>query len=264
MDIYNLVRKGEEIATYIAMELHKVGAPVTLLYGSALHEYRNGTGNCVHPYFHEDDFDIGVFKEHFHYVVSLIDEIEERFSWKVDYIKQDLILSFAPPGQGPKTEESKGFQIDVYSFEADPRNGLVSFRWDKVRVASDAFFPLLKHKQVFASETHDSTIPFFYMPFNLPCYLANMYGEDYMTPKKGFKLGNNCLEGVHRGDRFNHPHCNTSLSVSQQCEFDRQMSFANKSYEGQSVADEIFHTRYAGIKKLKIKQTKKAARLPSC
>ena len=79
---FQKVRKAEEIVAYIVTELHKVGAPVTLFAGTALHEYRNGTGNCVHPYLKEDDYDIAVFAEHFHYVVLLIDEIEEKFGWK--------------------------------------------------------------------------------------------------------------------------------------------------------------------------------------
>ena len=81
-------------------ELHKAGgAPVTLLFGTALHEYRNGTGNCVHPYLKEDDFDIGVFSEHFDYVVLLRDEIEAKFGWKLAYFLKwkNKFLSILPP-----------------------------------------------------------------------------------------------------------------------------------------------------------------------
>ena len=99
---YEKVRKAEEIFAYIVTELHKFGAPVTLLFGTALHEYRNGTGNCVQPYFKEDDFDIGVFSQHFHYVVLLIDKIEEKFGWKGHYdrnvkLMKDNFLYFSPP-----------------------------------------------------------------------------------------------------------------------------------------------------------------------
>ena len=113
---YEKVRKGEEISAYIVTELHKVGVPVTLLYGSVLHEYRNGTGNCVQPYFKEDDFDLGVFSHHFHHVVLLMDKVEEKFGWNAHYSGpsglKDNFLYFSPPGQRPK----KGFQVDVYSF----------------------------------------------------------------------------------------------------------------------------------------------------
>jgi len=80
---YTKVRQAEEIVAYIVTKLHKFGAPVTLLYGTALHEYRNGTGNCVQPYFHKDDYDIGVLKEHMHHFIMLLSEIDKRWKWKV-------------------------------------------------------------------------------------------------------------------------------------------------------------------------------------
>ena len=136
------------IADFIVTELHKVNAPVTLLWGSALHEFRNGTGNCVQPNFEDDDIDLGVFKEHFHYVVSLKDEIEEKFSWKVTYRFSDHFLYIMPDGQKVKN----GFQVDVYSFQANhPTKGFVSFHWDKKIVALNALLPLVKHKPVVTS-----------------------------------------------------------------------------------------------------------------
>ena len=64
------------IADFIVTGLYEVNAPVTLLWGSALHKFRNGTGKCVQPTFEDDNIDLDVFKKCFHYVVSLIDEID--------------------------------------------------------------------------------------------------------------------------------------------------------------------------------------------
>jgi len=245
---YNRVRQGEEIASYIVTGLHKVDAPVTLLFGSTLHEYRNGTGTCIHPYFLENDLDMGVFREHFHYVVLLLDEIEKKFQWYVDYIAKDAFISIYPPGQKGKRKNGEGFQIDVYSFAVNqPRIGLVEFVWDDVRVASDAFIPLVKHKQVVSSKKDNvanSSIPYFYMPFNSSCYLENLYGADFMTPKKNFQQKKFNVkpkeEMLGKFDKFDNPRCDRVLSVSQQHELERQMSFANQTYEGNNAADSIF------------------------
>jgi len=199
---YGLVIKGEEVAAYIVTELHKYGVPVTLLFGTALYEYRNGTGNCVQAYFKEDDFDIGVFSKHFHYVVSLIDKIEEKFGWKAGTLND--FIYFHPPGQRPK----KGFQVDVYRFVVDqPRIGLVDFVWDNIRIEKNALLPLEKHKPVVSSNvtvtTNNGSVPFYYMPHNIHCYLANLYGKNFMTPQPGFKV----RDGEEPSEKHNNPPC---------------------------------------------------------
>mmetsp|Transcript_25080 Transcript_25080/g.28086 ORF Transcript_25080/g.28086 Transcript_25080/m.28086 type:complete len:710 (-) Transcript_25080:158-2287(-) len=237
---YEKVRKAEEIFAYIVTELHKFGAPVTLLFGTALHEYRNGTGNCVQPYFKEDDFDIGVFSQHFHYVVLLIDKVEEKFGWKVHYEgkRKDTFLYFSPPKQKLKG----GFQVDVYALKVDkPREGLMDFDWDGIRIEKHALLPLVKHKPVVSSNettaAADGSVPFYYMPYNPHCYLTNLYGETYMTPQRGKKLKRS---RTIKGNNYNSPPCGRELSGPDAVELQRQMSFLNKTYELQSEADLIW------------------------
>ena len=216
------------------------------MFGTALHEYRNGTGNCVQPYFKEDDFDIGVFSHHFHYVVLLIDKIEKKFGWKGLYGNtvskrwKDTFLCFLPPGQKIK----RGFQIDVYALKVDqPREGLIDFSWDKIRVDKNALLPLVRHKPVMSlNETaaaDDASVPYYYMPYNIQCYLTNLYGETYMTPQPGVKV----KHGSDRtGDRFNNPPCGRELSDHDLVELQQQMYFSNKTYELQREADQIWAT----------------------
>ena len=241
---FNKVREGEQIVAFIVTELHKYNVPVTLLFGTALHEYRNGTGNCIHPYFKEDDFDMGVFQEHFHYIVLMIPEIEKRFGWEVQYgchpRWRDNMLVILPPGQTRK----RGFQIDIYGFKANqPRDGLIDFEWDDVRVDSNAFLPLLKYKSVLTSNENatDDSIPHFYMPFNLPCYLANLYGADFMTPKRGFKMKQNVIPCVDHSDRFGNPPCSRWLTVPQKDELGRQLGFLYQHYEFKAIADMFWY-----------------------
>ena len=66
------------------------------------------------------------------------------------------------------------------------------------------------------------------MPFDNTCYLAILYGPDFMTPKKEFKTKK--LVGARRGDRFNHPCCNKKLSCNEIHELEQQLSFSNMSY----------------------------------
>jgi len=244
---FEKVLTGQEIVNYIVTELHKVGVPVALLFGTALHEYRNGTGNCVHPWAKEDDFDIGVLQEHFHYVVLLIGKIEIKFGWKVEYgilpRWENTFLYFHPAGQDLK----EGFQIDVYAIAIDrPRKGLVSFYWDKVRVGMDGMFPLVKHKPLVITSNktmvNGDDTPFFYMPFNAPCYLSNLYGEDFMTPRK-VKLGEVTNAQTAKDDfvdKWGHPDCHRELSEKETIELQRQRSFVKKTYEMQPAADLIW------------------------
>eukprot|EP00957_Ditylum_brightwellii_P010484 794599-Ditylum_brightwellii.AAC.1 len=55
---YTHISKAKHVIAYIVRELDKIGAPVSMMYGTLLHEYRNGTGPCVQPDFRDKDFDI--------------------------------------------------------------------------------------------------------------------------------------------------------------------------------------------------------------
>ena len=260
---------GEEIVNFIVTELHKVGVPVAMIFGTALHEYRNGTGNCVHPYLKEDDFDLGVLKEHFHYVVLLIGEIETKFGWEVVYAEEtrfeNTFLWIKPPNQRAKN----GFQVDIYAMTIDRVNkGYVTFDWDMVQIQTSAMFPLVKHKPI-VSTTNTSTTttskgtmidrnntPFLYMPFNQTCYFSNLYGDDFMTPQK-IKLRqvmnfNKSKEGYM--EKFGNPECHSELSEKDMRELQRQRSFLNQTYDTtQRAADLIWklsRERIAMIEKL--------------
>jgi len=75
------VSEAENITAYIAKELSKIGAPVSLMYGTMLHEYRNGTGPCVQANYKDKDFDIAVFAQHFFHILAMADNIEKKFGW---------------------------------------------------------------------------------------------------------------------------------------------------------------------------------------
>ena len=93
-----------------------------------------------------------------------------------------------------------GFQIDVYSFHRNnPKEGLIYFPWDEVIFTVDDFFPIVKHKPIVSKYHSEEEVVaamnnntfqknnanYYHMPFNVPCLLSKMYGDDFMTPKQG-------------------------------------------------------------------------------
>ena len=235
---YKQVISAEDISAYIVKNLNTIGAPVSLMYGTMLHEYRNGTGPCVQANFNDKDFDIAVFAQHFPLVLAMADDIEKKFGWKLkpgNVFKERLFMVFLPSNQH---KAGKGHQIDVYGFEIHrPSNGLIYFPWDEVTVAMDAFLPLEKHKmpayddgtsrEVFLSSGEER--PHFYMPFNPSCLLANMYGADFMTPKKGHFI---------RKVAYDDPNCvQMKLTSAQQQELERQLLFGEVAARKQDIAE---------------------------
>lgn len=220
---YNTVVAGDKVLAYIAKELNKIGAPMSLMFGTLLHEYRNGTGPCVQANFHDKDFDVAVSGNHFAHVLAMADDIEKRFGWTLRMsgkMKKRLFLHF----MASKQRLGKGYQIDVYGFESDrPSKGLVYFPWDKITVATNAFLPLVKHKTlVYEDDNKEVTTSndepiYVYTPFNIPCLLANMYGADFMTPKKG-----HFIRRTAHGD----PGCvHEALPLAEKKEMEIQRSF---------------------------------------
>ena len=215
---FKRVHEAEQIGAYIVQEMNKMGgAPVSLMFGSVLHECRNGTGNCVEYNIRDKDLDLVVLPEDFPKIYGLLDDIKLKFGWKVFFRRDErLILSLGPHDFGNfyKVKESR-FQIDIYSFHRDPpKEGLLQFPWDKVSFEMDIFLPLVKYKSVAsklsAIESENNTSnsvrasdalvqDYYYMPANVPCLLAKMYGDDFMTPKSGIQgSGTHKLEGVFR------------------------------------------------------------------
>ena len=127
----------------------------------------------------------------------MLDDIKDKFGFHAVHVNQDrLIIILLPPGQ---KRAGKEFQVDIYGFELDrPSNGLLYFPWDMVTFAMHDFLPLVKHKLIVSDyddnktdlEIDDNQFLYYYMPFNVPCLLPNLYGEDFMTPlpKKGYSL----------------------------------------------------------------------------
>lgn len=62
---FKRVLEAEHVVAYIVREMDKMGAPVSFMFGSVLHEYRNGTGNCVEFNMRDKDVDIIVLPEDF-------------------------------------------------------------------------------------------------------------------------------------------------------------------------------------------------------
>ena len=176
--IHQQPSKVEEVLDFLVARLHnKFNAPVALMYGTALHEYRSGINHinhqtiqddpqnnttsqqhdekyddpCLHPNVNDKDFDIALFQPHWHYIISkeFTEEIQSKFKWTIAYnaaMKKTTFATMYPNGQF-----KKAMQIDVYGFQCNTTGGsndTILFPWDGVRIARDSFLPLRKHKSI--------------------------------------------------------------------------------------------------------------------
>jgi len=235
---YGSISVARNVTAYIVRELDKIGVPVSIMFGTLLHEYRNGTGPCVQENFRDKDFDIAVLSIHFETVVAMTDKILKKFGWKVLYLNEKrLFLALAPRRQ---KKMSKGFQIDIYGFQSNtPREGLIYFPWDNVTVAMNAFLPLVKHKTLAYDDAGNQSLAsgeeqrlYFHKPSNVPCLLSNLYGSDFMTPKKGHFI---------RQIAYGNPVCeNKTLTAREQVALERQLAFGDHSL-GSKLKTEVHH-----------------------
>lgn len=234
---YESVVLAEEVLGFIITKLDEIDAPVTLMFGTALHEFRNGTGGpCLRPKYNDKDFDIAVFPEHFRYITTFQTEILHKFGWQFmlnDRRRQKLFTTIQPVA--PMGEY---FQIDIYGFFCNESNDLIFFPWDMVTIARNTFLPLRKHKLILpqnstvigaTNATGTSTYrnnPGFYMPYDPPCLLQNIYGSDYMTPKSGTssqaKWGS-----VNGRPAYDNPKCNSTLTTFEKHDLERQLMFCS-------------------------------------
>ncbi|KAK1743924.1 hypothetical protein QTG54_005521 [Skeletonema marinoi] len=245
---YQDVLQAEQILSFLIEEFDKIGAPVTLMYGTMLREFRNGTKTgCLRPDYQDKDFDIAVSPQHFHYIYGLRDELKQMFNTSLMFnmnLRERMFTSIPT--------NNKQFKIDVYGYECKKEEGLIYFPWDMITIAMDSFFPVRRHKRILpfeeqflahtqsnatiattglnennttTTETHAGgyNAPAFYLPNNPPCLLENIYGVDYMTPRTGKEV--QAKYGTSQG-RLAHgnPICNLSLSPYYQQEFERQMN----------------------------------------
>lgn len=215
---YERIKEAERVVAYIA---GKLGTPISLMFGTLLHEFRNGTGPCVRYNLMDKDFDIVVFETHFHDIIVMTEEIQTLFGWKVKYVNEERLFLMLFPGDQNIRNLWLTFQIDVYGFRADhPRNGLIHFPWSNVTVAVDAFLPLVKHKAIASDDgKHVSSqkpqLHYYYRPFNPSCVLANVYGSDFMTPKN---------TKLFHQKAFDDPKCDRStLKDEEKTELERQL-----------------------------------------
>ena len=233
---YQDVLQSEQVLSFLISSLDKIGAPVTLMYGTMLREFRNGTKTgCLRPDYQDKDFDIAVFPKHFHFIYGILDDLKQKFNttYIVD-IRERMFLSIGM--------HNKLFNIDVYGFECKKEEGLIHFPWDMIAISTNSFFPVRRHKRVLlleeqlaqapsidtttnsnennTSTTHtggyeeDSTLAF-HMPNDPPCLLENIYGADYMTPRTGKTV--QAKYGTHHG-RLAHgnPVCDLPLNTYYQ------------------------------------------------
>jgi len=222
---YEKVLQAQEILAYIMTKLNDIDAPVILMYGTMLHEFRNGTDEpFVSLNFQDKDFDIAVFPEHYRSILSFQDEIQAKFGWKIGYTEDMKNRSMAAI-YNPEMKKWK-YQIDVYGFRCSKTNDLILFPWDNITIARNSFLPVRKHKPPISSNensTDNKSNPVFYIPHNPPCLLNNIYGSDYMTPKTG--RSTQAKWGTKHGrPAHGNPECDSTLTTSEQQDLERQLA----------------------------------------
>lgn len=219
------IGQAEAMVSYIVTRLYEINAPVTILFGTLLHEYRNGTGSnpCVTYELTDKDLDIGLFEAHWHVVYSMRSELSELFGWRVKIQNSvRLMMVMVPPGFKEKGSVDN-FQIDIYGFKTNhPKEGLLYFPWDKITFAIDGFLPLRKYKSIPPLTDFKNSVEkdlFINVPYNSECFLKNQYGDNFMTPDKS------------RGYFWTHSAMNSpcnsleNVTKSEMKELQRQLSF---------------------------------------
>jgi UDP-galactose transporter len=231
---YQTILQAEEILRFIVAKLDEINAPITLMYGTALHEFRNGTDiPCLLPNYRDKDFDISVFPVHYDYINTFRNEIMETFGWEYSSNreqKERLFTSIQP------ANSVRDFQIDVYGFFCNETNDHIFFPWDNVTIAKSAFLPLRKHKLILPRNdtgtnadngtSHSPETPGFHMPNDPNCMLHNIYGSDYMTPKSG-KSSQAKWGTQHGKPAYDNPKCNSTLTTFEEHELERQLGFCS-------------------------------------
>lgn len=72
---------SHRVVAFIVEALDGHGVPVVIMYGTLLHEYRNGTGDCVLHRLDDKDLDIAIFKHHIPLVLDMNKELARREIW---------------------------------------------------------------------------------------------------------------------------------------------------------------------------------------
>jgi hypothetical protein len=107
-------------------------------------------------------------------------------------------------------------------------------------IEKSALLPARKHKLVMPNnvtihaednnparnKNASNRTPGYFMPFNTPCFLHNMYGPDYMIPKEG-KSSQAKFGKEHGRHAFYNPACNDKLTTFEADELNRQSFFCS-------------------------------------
>lgn len=208
------------MVAYIVEKLDEINAPVSLAFGTLLHEYRNNTdaNPCVKYEIADNDLDIALLESHFRTVAAMRHEIEAVFDWKmVLFNPKKMVIIFVPQD---RNRGRGGYQLDVYGFKTNyPRAGLAYFPWDNVTYGMDSMMPLVKHKTITyhgQSDQREKDL-YLYKPFNVSCNLENLFGPDFMTPDPGPNF-------FYRPDAYNQPVCeNRKMTNYEKAELERQV-----------------------------------------
>ena len=218
----------QEVVRFIVDKLAEKEVPISIFYGTLLLEYRNGTGPYFFPEPHDKDIDLVVFERHFDLVLQMDDDLRRLFGWGVSTVVDDrLYLKIKPLHHRIIGRRLDQKQVDIYGFRCIEDENLIHLPWDNVTVRLDSFLPFTEYDRPIPgifSGSHSS----FSLPLDPACLLPNMYGGDFMTPKKGHFI---------QQKAYDNPVCQTrQLSKSQQKALEQQLRFCSPQ---ESINDDV-------------------------
>jgi hypothetical protein len=177
---YNQIMTAQRVLEFIAAKYEEEHAPISINFGSALHEIREGK-LCFVPRITDKDIDITVLEAHFLLIFKLEKELKERFCWTItqgDEMKQRMVATIRPLDDSRKSglPNKNTFQIDFYCFRCDAESNTVWFPWDRITTKS-MLSCRSRSTHLFPSSQFS-----IYMPADPACLLENIYGPDFRTP----------------------------------------------------------------------------------
>lgn len=196
---YERIEKANEILAYITETINEqFSAPVAIVWGTMLHEYRNGSGPCIMLNFDDKDVDILVFPKQFQMILAMDEYIRATWGWRIHTEYKDLQFLYIRPMNDNRIKRSHNpfiFQIDIYSFICNHEESMLEFPYDIFKWPMNGFLPLVPYKTIMIDWNHNMTERskqddkltkkiYMHTPFDPKCLLNNMYGRDFMIPKE--------------------------------------------------------------------------------
>eukprot|EP00977_Amphora_coffeiformis_P029195 scaffold39290_cov298-Amphora_coffeaeformis.AAC.1 len=230
------IANGLDIMSYIVTQLEEQhGVPVAITYGTVLHEIRSATDkknkkNCFRPHPTDKDIDLVVFQRHWDLVMNMEKNISETFGWTMRG-KENHFVRIIPLADNKIWKEfpaNEKFQIDVYGFQCNAMDPFVYFPKDDLTTRKEVFLPWKPYKRVTTTtrkhSENTSLGTTFYMPFDPECFLANIYGSDFMTPRD---------TAFYRNQAYDNPVCQNNVRLDDSSEqreaLERQLLFCGES-----------------------------------